>query len=121
MNQTFIRRFALVSALAMPLLANAADMLESPAHQPETRLQAHESVETFRQLDRDGNGSIDQEEAAVSAPVTAEFATLDANADGRVDGAEWRQYFEGNPNGEGTPNGMSAPSVPQLSDPEAAD
>lgn len=49
-------------------------------------------IPTFEYLDADQNGFISSEEAASCEPLIAEFATVDANQDGKLDPAEYAAF-----------------------------
>lgn len=52
-----------------------------------------DEMSMFEQLDTGKDGSINMDEAARSAQVTADFGQLDADANGSISREEWRAYF----------------------------
>ncbi len=67
---------------------------------------------TFEQLDKDGNGYITADEAAVRPDLSDGFKTTDTNGDGKLNSAEF-SAFEGK--GRFTP-----PEESEISEPGAA-
>jgi len=55
---------------------------------------AGEASERFTQLDANGDGAISLEEAAGDPKIANDWATIDANQDGRVESAEFSAYEE---------------------------
>ncbi len=77
---------SLLSTLA--LAEKSAEVTEAaPAVEVDTiRIQ-------FEILDADQNGEITAEEAAASEELAGKFAGLDANNNGKLDGAEFSQFY----------------------------
>jgi hypothetical protein len=69
---------ALATALAFPLIVGAAEGAE---------------MAMFDQLDASKDDSINMDEAARSAQVTADFRQIDTDANGAISREEWRAYF----------------------------
>ncbi|MGD8709578.1 MAG: hypothetical protein PVF40_04255 [Ectothiorhodospiraceae bacterium] len=60
------------------------------------------SDQDFAKLDKNGDGSITQEEAQANPSIAGSFRAMDGNSDGRVDSAEFAQFEE-----------QSAPEAPE--------
>lgn len=99
--RNFNLALALISTLALPLVATAtdpqtpsSDMPSSTSRAPERGAQGRPGSPMFQQLDTNHDGYVDGKEAARSASVQAEFKSLDKDGDGRISAAEWAE-FEG--------------------------
>lgn len=75
----------------------------------------------FDKLDTNRDGRISQAEASADANIV--FTSADANGDGYLDKAEWKNREKGStsPAPQSVPEPSSDPTVPQASDPAPAD
>ena len=59
-------------------------------HQKETAKQVKSDL--FKQLDKDGNGQISQQEAEANSTLSKSWSTFDENGDGRLDAQEFSAF-----------------------------
>lgn len=53
---------------------------------------AAKGTDSWKTLDKDGDGSVTAEEAAGNADLNAHFSTLDKNADGKLSAEEYKAH-----------------------------
>ena len=53
---------------------------------------AGSKADTFKTLDKDGDGQVTAEEAAGDATVNSHFSALDKNADGKISADEFKAH-----------------------------
>lgn len=83
---------AAFAALLQPVNASAL-MDETRAFAFLVTQAESQATQVFRQLDADGSGGIDGEEATRSPQVTADFEEVDVDGNGVISLEEWKTYF----------------------------
>jgi hypothetical protein len=77
----------------LSMAAVAADPAQAPAA-PGAPAGKEAPAPLFAQLDSNHDGYVTKDEAKRSADVTARFATLDADRDGKISASEFRNGME---------------------------
>lgn len=100
-----IRVLALAASLALALPALAEDSTTYPTDegtltvfsgQPAPHPDGGRMPRSFAELDSDGNGSIDEGEAAANLAVVNDFIHIDRNDDNGISESELDRYVAGN-------------------------
>ena len=81
-----------IAIFTFPITAPAS-MVEARSGSDKLTQGEDPAVAVFSQLDTDGNGYIDREEASRSSRVTEDFDEVDVDRDGRISPEEWETYF----------------------------
>ena len=55
---------------------------------------AGSKADSFKSLDKDGDGQVTAEEAAGDAAVNSHFSTLDKNSDGKISAEEFKAHAD---------------------------
>ncbi len=85
-----IQRPAVVAATTLLFASFAFAQTNKAPAKPSTPAAA--KAQTFKELDKDGNGFIDRNEAGSATGLVAMFPTLDANKDGKLSTSEYAKH-----------------------------
>ena len=88
---------ALALACAAVPVALAQDASEPTQERTPTTAPPTAAPRPFEELDRNADGAISKDEAAVDPPLAQAFGTLDKDADGRLSPEEYAVHAQGTP------------------------